>query len=137
MIIEALRAILLADSAVTALAEERHYPVLLPDAPTFPATTIQQITGQADYTNEGDSNLTRARVQIDVFDTAMAGVEALSAAVKRALSGYTGNPGTGSSCLIQGIFCINTLDLAEPITERSGPRVRRRLLEFTVWIEEI
>lgn len=138
MIVETLSELLMADPAVSAIVADRIYPRTLPDGATFPALVITKVSGLGAYTNDGDTGLEAARVQIDCYsaDGASAVIE-LRTAVRRKLSGFRGGPASGSPCAIGSCFCTNDIDLSAPETERSGPRLRRRMLEFQIWNREV
>lgn len=137
MIIEAIRTILLETPAVAAIVGDRIYPVTAPDAPTYPFLVLTKATGVGQYDMRGDAGLENARIQVDVqVDDGASACITLKAAVRRRLSGFKGGA-IGFPCQIDSMFCINDLDLTAPATERAGPRVRRRTLEFTCWHKEI
>ena len=137
MIIEALRAILLETATVTDLVGDRIYPVTAPDAPSYPFLVLTKAAGVGQYDMAGDAGIEPARIQVDchVDDGASACIT-LKTAVRRKLSGFKGGA-SGFPCQVDAMFCINDFDLTEPATERAGPRVRRRTLEFTCWHKEI
>lgn len=139
MIIETVRTVLLDDMAVSAAFDTRGYPVQLPDAPTYPAFVLTKVTGPEEYVFAGKVGIERARVQIDVYsDTGYADLVTLKDLIKRRLSGFTGGPASSpESCAIQECRCITDSDFPVPDTERAGPRLRRRLLEFIVWNTEV
>lgn len=64
---EAVRAQLLATSAVTDLVGTRIYMLVLPQKPTLPAIRVQLIDNPEDYHLRGPVDLTPARVQVDVY----------------------------------------------------------------------
>lgn len=128
---EVVRDILLADSGVAGLVDDRVYCPAMPDASTFPLIVIQKAVGVGEYTNDGDTGLEQARVQVDVYAEGQAIVHEMKAAVKAVLGGRR----LGSAdapCAIQSCFCINDSDAPVPDTERAGPRLRRRVLEFNI-----
>lgn len=137
MIITTLRTILVDAPAVFAIYGERWYPDTLPDAPTYPAGVLTKIGGPGQYDLEGDVGVERSRVQVDLHHAdGYAAASGGRRAVREILSGYRGGPTSALACNVQGMFCINDFDLTEPATERAGPRVRRRVLEFIVWNRE-
>jgi len=103
MIEAALIARLLETPAVAALIggdsipAARIYPIVLPQKPTFPAITYQDISTVRDRTAQGPSGLAFARIQFDCWAAAAPGApgyasaKALLAAVRAALDGFTGN----------------------------------------------
>lgn len=138
MIIEVVKRILEADGPIFAALAERIYPVQLPDAPTFPAAVLTKAAGLGEYDMEGDVGVERARVQVDIYHAGgYAACVALKTLVRRRLSGFKGSIDSGLPCQVQAMFCINDFDLTEPATERAGPRLRRRTLEFTIWSQEV
>jgi hypothetical protein len=137
MIIEALRAILLEDATIAAAVGERIYPVSAPDAPTYPFIVLTKATGLGEYDMAGDARIEQSRIQVDLEGAQGASdLIALKTVVRRLLTGFKGGA-EGHPCQIDAMFCINDFDLTVPATERAGPRVRRRTLEFTCWHKEI
>lgn len=137
MIVETFINLMLEDTAITAIVGDRIYPRMLPDAAKFPAIVVTKATGVGSYDLQGDVGLEAARVQVDVYDTAAGKVIALRTLVRRLFSGFKGGTASGSPCAIASSFCINDLDLSDPSTERAGPRLKRRMLEFNVWNREL
>lgn len=138
MIIAGVVDLLKNDAGVAAIIGDRAYPVQLPDAATFPACVVTKASGQGNYDLGGDVGLEDCRVQIDCYSAdGYAAAVKLKKAVRDLLSGYQGSAGSGGPCAIQGAFCINDLDLTDPATERAGPRLRRRMLEFRIWNTEV
>ncbi len=140
MIIETLKTILEEDTETGGVFDavaDRVYPLTLPDAPTYPAIVLTKIFGQPQYDLQGEAGVDQNRVQVDIHATSASQAIDLKKRVRRLLSGYRGGPTSGEPCQIQGIFCINDFDLTEPVTERTGPRVRRRVLEFNIHSREV
>jgi hypothetical protein len=131
-------AILLQDAPVAAKVADRVFPRMLPDATEFPAVVVTKIYGSGEYTNDGDAGIEDSRVQVDCYsDRGAADCYALKKAVRKLLSGYKGGALSGSPCAIDACFVINDLDMSETGTERAGPRLKRRMLEFRVWNREV
>jgi hypothetical protein len=129
---EVVRDVLLADSAIAGFVADRVFAPAMPDAATFPLIVIQKASGLGNYTNDGDAGLETARVQVDCYsDGGQAEVNAIRKAVRGSLSGRMAGSAE-APCAIQHCFCINDVDLSEPTTERAGPRLRRRMLEFNI-----
>ncbi len=138
MIVQTVIDLLLADAATATLVDERIYPRFMPDAVEFPALVVTKVGGVGSYDLQGDVGLEAARVQVDCYsDKGYAEVLALRSAVRRLLSGFKGGTLSGSPCAIASVFCINDLDLSDPSTERAGPRLNRRMLEFNIWNREL
>jgi len=64
---EVLRTFILADPALAAALGTRVYPIKLPQGVTYPAMTIQQISGTALAPLKGRASLARPRFQCDVW----------------------------------------------------------------------
>jgi hypothetical protein len=62
-----VRAYILADPAITAQIGTRLYPIKLPQAPTFPAMTMQRISNFPASSLRGRASLARPRYQFDVW----------------------------------------------------------------------
>ena len=139
MIVQAIVNLLKADTDVAAIVGAHVYARLMPDAPTFPNIVVTKVSGQGSYDLQGDIGLEASRVQVDVYDiSGYAACVALKTAVRRRLSGYRGPaPGDGGGCSLQSVLVINDLDIAEPSSERAGPRLWRRMIEFEIWSREI
>lgn len=139
MIIETVRAVLLEDSEILSTFDERIYPTQLPDAPTYPAAVLTKITGRGQYDLDGDVGIEDARVQIDVYSTAgEADCIFKKNLIRRRLSGFVGSPSVSpAACAIQTCLCINDFALSESATERAGPRLWRRILEFRIFNTEV
>jgi hypothetical protein len=63
----ALRAFLLADTAIAALVGTRVYPVIVPQGAPYPAITIRKISGIRYGHLRGPASLVRPRYQIDAI----------------------------------------------------------------------
>lgn len=137
MIIETVQNLLAAQPSIAALVGDRIYPLEAPDASTFPLIVVTKAGGVGEYTLEGDAGVEEARVQIDCYAVGYAKALAIRKEVRRFLSGYKGGMVSGNPCAIQGAFCINDMDLTESATERAGPKLRRRMLEFRIWNTEL
>lgn len=137
MIVETVVALLGENAPIAARVADRIYPRFMPDGVTFPALVVTKATGIGSYDLQGDVGLEAARIQVDCYDTSASGVISLRTLVRRLLSGYKGGTVSGSPCAIASSFCINDVDLSEPSTERAGPRLKRRMLEFNVWNREL
>lgn len=119
MIESALRALVLADSAVSALIGTRLYPQKLPQDPTYPAATYQRIDGPRLYDHGGATGLAEGRFQFDVWATTYSSAKAVAAAVRAALSGYSGTTGGVEIAFIR---CLSESDRYEPQEGDTGDR---------------
>ena len=116
---------------------DRIYPVEWPDAPTFPLIIVQRVSGSGETTFLGEAGIEQTRVQIDVYtDLGYENMAAIAGKVRSLLHGFKGGP-EAAPCVIDRSACINSTDLPVPVTERAGPRLRRRMLEFLIWNREV
>lgn len=136
MIEQAVRALLTTHVAVAPLVAGRVFPVILPQAVTYPAITYQTITGASNYSMDGSSELANSRMQFDCYATSFDAVTLLKAAVMKCLSGFSGSVGT-PPVEIQGAFRVNETDDFEQPLDGPGPRVWRKTLDFIIWHKEI
>lgn len=51
-------------TALTVLVEDRIYPTVMPDRPTFPSVTYQKLAGHVEHGAESDPGLKRATFQV-------------------------------------------------------------------------
>jgi hypothetical protein len=137
----ALRVVLIGDAAVNALISGRCWPVEAAQAPDYPYTTYQVITGDSDYAMEGASGLARRRLQVNCDGGDADQAQALARAVTARLGGFKGKVTVASVSppvvvTIQGAFKVMERD--EPLGElqRSGLRPHRKSLDFDIWFEE-
>lgn len=136
MIVQRVRELMLETPSVALEVENRIYPVQWPDAPTYPLIILQRATARGETTMLGEAGIEYVRLQVDVYDFNYAAMSAIALEVRRLLHGFKGGPST-APCVIDRSACINSADLPVPNTERAGPRLRRRMLEFDVWNREV
>lgn len=77
----AVRALLLTMSPVTALVGQRVYVQVLPQSPSLPEIRVQRVSQIEPSHLRGPINLLMARVQVDVFGTSKASVDAVDSAL--------------------------------------------------------
>lgn len=112
------------------------YPVDWPDAPTYPLAVVQLGTSSGETDMNGEAGIEEDRVQVDVYATQYADVVRIARLVRRKFHGISGGPST-APCVINRSACITMSDLPVKEAERAGPRLRRRMLEFSVWNKEV
>lgn len=136
MIVQRVRELLLEQPAIVAAVGDRIYPMQWPDAPEFPLIIVAKVSGLGEATNDGDAGIEGTRVQVDVYsDRGYADCVAIKKLVRSRLHAFKGGP-AAAPCAIDASFCINDADQPVPDTERAGPRLRRRMLEFRIWTTE-
>lgn len=134
MIETALRDALLADATVGALVGgKRVYPVVLPQAPVYPAISYQMISGQSHYGLSGPSRLASPRVQVDCYAESFDAVMDLRSAVIACLGGYRA---VISGVTVHGAFKISEADFFEGELTATGGRIWRKSLDFNIWFKE-
>lgn len=88
MIEEVLRSKLLAASAVAALVGSRVYPVVLPQAPTWPSITYQRVSTTDSHRHEETARTpVEAWIQFDCWADTARGARQLALVVKAAING--------------------------------------------------
>ena len=137
MIVQRVRELMLERSSITALVGDRIYPVTWPDAPEFDLIILQRATGRGETDLQGEAGIESVRLQVDYYtERGYAQLATGALAIRRLLHGFKGGPAT-APCAIDRSACINDTDLPVPETERAGPRLRRRMLEFMIWNTEV
>ena len=82
--------------AVSALIGSRLYPLLLPDAPVYPAATYQVISCVEEQTLDGPTGIFTARVQVDAWSPSYSETKATAAAIRGVLDGFDGTLADGT-----------------------------------------
>ena len=105
-----LYSFLVRDAAIGAAIGARCYPTILPQAPTYPALTYQEISATRVRDTLGPAGKVRRRIQIDAW--AMTHVEAISLGelVRDALDGFRGMMG---STEVGSTILVNELEVFE------------------------
>lgn len=128
MIESELRTHLLTESTITSLVGARIYPVLLPQAPTFPAMTYQRVSGSRVQSLTGPSGMAHPRFQIDCWAQTYDGAKELAAAVMTELDGYRGTMG---DTRVGGVIVYGDRDIYEPDVE-----IFRVTIDITIWHDQ-
>jgi hypothetical protein len=79
-----------ATSGVTDITGLRIWPARRVQARDLPAITVQRVSGAPVYTNDGESGLAEARIQIDSWGATYTEAKNAARAVQTALSAFTG-----------------------------------------------
>jgi len=77
-------------AGLTALVENRIYPLILPDVVTYPAVTFQMISGVDDHCINEDPDNTEARIQFTAWGKTAADVRNVQAQIKAAFKDFSG-----------------------------------------------
>jgi hypothetical protein len=117
---DALRAVLVADADVSALAFERVWPIRLPQSATLPAVVYQRVSTIGAIALDSPVGPTRSRVQLSAWAATFGQARQLGEAMVAALSGYRGEAGGEE---LQLVRLVNWLDDHEP-----GPPERFRVI---------
>jgi len=128
---EAIRTRLLATSGVTALVSQRVYCGSRPQGGTLPDIIINRISGAPVYTDDGESGLAQARLELDCWGTTYASAKNAARAVIASLSAFFGTVG-GTT------FQYILLDAERDFRESGGDAPEylfRTNLDFIVWFE--
>ncbi len=98
-----LRMLLTSDAGVAAIAADRVYTEVLPQAPVLPAVVFTVGAGGDDVALDGPTGASSRRVQIDTWAATRAEATALALAVKAALVGHAG---AAAGLDVQGVFFL-------------------------------
>lgn len=93
--------------------DARIYPLLLPQAPVFPAITYQVISGPRDYTQDGADRVVTWRVQANCYGNDYAEAKALRDAFDKDISGLYNRAFGSPPVVVQGCFIDNERDFYE------------------------
>jgi len=77
--------------AVSAIVSSRIYPQLLPQNPTYPAITYNQVSAVRVHVLAGAGGKARRRISVNCWATTAKAAEALADAVRRSLDGFYGS----------------------------------------------
>ena len=125
---EALRALLLSGSDLTAQVGTRVHCVRSPQAAALPRVVLYRISGERDMHMQGPSGLVASRVQVDCIGASYGSAKAVARAVETVLSGYSG---TFSGIWFQGVFLISERDDYED--GDTPDKLFRTSLDFNIW----
>jgi len=114
---------------IAAIADGRVYPGRLPQNAPVPAVIVTQISGPPVYTDDGESLLTRSRVQVDAWAATYTDAKLLAREVKATLSGFFGTVG---NTLFRFVLIDDERDDDEGGTNATAYRFRTSV-DFIVW----
>jgi len=127
-----LRAFVLADAAVAALAATRMFPVKVPQGETRPSIVYNEISGIGDHHMDGASGLVQVRMQIASWAQTADLAHALHLAVKNRIDGYRGPMGSGANEVqVQGVFIDSWRDVDDTVANLRG-----KLVDYFIWYAE-
>ena len=129
---EALRARLVADTAVAGMVGQRIYPLVAPAKAALPAIVYQRISGMRVATHDGPSELAHPRIQFACIGTTYAGAKNLANAVRVALDGYSG---TSSEVQVFVALLANEFDFFTFESDEAASTCTV-LVDFMVWHRE-
>jgi hypothetical protein len=98
---QALYTYLQTQSGVTNLVSTRVHPLRLPQEVTLPAVSFQKISAERPHAMGADPGIVFARIQFDSWNTTLLATYSVAAALRTALSRYSG---THDSVVILDIF---------------------------------
>ena len=107
-------------------ASTRIYPLLLPQSPTYPAITYQQISSVASHAMGADSPLRVVRIQVNSWADTYAAAQSLAAEVAATLSRYRG---TLADVRVLDILLDNELSLYDADADS-----RRVIQDYTLFL---
>ena len=134
---EAIRARLLATAGLTALVSQRVYCGSRPQGGPLPDIIINRISGAPVYTDDGESGLASARLEIDCWGETYASAKTAARAVIASLSAFFGTVnGDGSPPDFAVTFQNILLDAERDFREGGGNAPEylfRTNLDFIIW----
>jgi len=128
MIEAGITALLQADGTLSGLIGVRLYPVLVPEAPTYPCLSYQMISGLPSYTFQG-RECEQARMQFDAWSDTYGGCKTVQKALRDVLDVYSGTLTDGTKLL--GAFRGIGIDFFEDV-----PRSYRVMREYILYFVE-
>jgi hypothetical protein len=109
-------------------AEDRVYSLVLPQNPTYPAISFQQISAARTHAMGSDGPLVRVRMQVNNWGRTYADARTLAGEVLARLSRFKG---TSAGIQILDVLLDNELDTYEMDAE-----ARRVIQDYTIFVEE-
>jgi hypothetical protein len=124
---ETVIAWLLAAPALAALIGERLTPGVRTQGAPLPALVFNLISDLPDYSNDGPTGLTQARIQLDAYGATYAEAKAVARAANARVSGWRGTVGGWA---IQGVFQQNARDT---FNHDAPEKIHGVSTDFIVW----
>ncbi|MCG3133806.1 MAG: hypothetical protein HMLKMBBP_01071 [Planctomycetes bacterium] len=121
-----LRRLLVEAPGVAALAADRVYTEVLPQAAAVPAVVFTEVSGEDDVALDGPTGASARRVQVDSWGRTRADATALGLAVRAALAGHVG---AAAGLVVQGCFLV-----AERWDFDAETSLYRTSQDFDVWL---
>lgn len=130
-----LRQFLLSKVEITGIVGDRVYPGQAPQDAGQPRLTYRQVSGPKGVTMGGPTDLSRPRVQIDIWAASYATARALSDTLSEVLHGFKGDWG---SVRVQGSFVDNEIDLP-PVAPTAGQSngLHHLAVDLIVWSRDL
>lgn len=128
---EGIIAKLRATSGVTELVAQRISPGRRPQASALPAITLTTISGAPVYSDDGESGLFSASIEINCWGETYSSAKAVARAVKAALSAFAGEV---SGVTFQNILLDAERDFSESGSNASAYLYRTNL-DLTCWFK--
>ena len=97
-------------AGLTALVENRIYPLILPDVVTYPAVTFQMISGVDDHCISEDPDSTEARIQFTAWGKTAADVRNVQAQIKAAFKDFSGIMGGAGGVNVGHVLQVGKFD---------------------------
>jgi hypothetical protein len=117
-------------AGLSALAEDRIYPMTAPQNAATPFITYQRISGPRLRSLLGASGQANPRIQIDVYGASYASAKAVAEQVRLALDNFRG---TVAGVVIRACSLESDRDLIDPDVD---PPLHRVSHDFTIWHDE-
>lgn len=128
-ITSAFRDALLQDSDLVAQIGQRVYSQTLPQNPTFPCITFQQLSSEVIDDVNNNHSLEKVIFQVDVWSNRGAECNSVSELLRQAISGYAG---MNRGVKIKAIRLTSRRDRYEPEVKNY-----RKIHDFEIWHKEL
>lgn len=128
-------------SAVTAIVGKRIRPFKSAQRDANPRIVYQQVGGEGDYSNDGDTELSIQRWQLDAFADSYPDLCELVAEILKAsksngaLSGYRGSTNTGG-VTVQAIYFTGDTAVDEGVIDGTDSKEWRHSFDLEIWLEK-
>lgn len=119
---------------LSTVAGDRIYPQILPQKPTFPAITFNQVSGVRERDLCGPTGRTKPRITINAWAERYADARALADQIRVGLSGFKGTIGDSPGTTVDDLILDNEFDQYE---DEAGTKGVHRVLQdyFISYVE--
>lgn len=128
----AIKTLILADATLTTLWSNRYYPMRIPENPTYPCGSYQQVSQVNVSSHQGNSNLAQTRLQLTVWTSSYDQGKTIRDELKRLLRDYHSLTAVAGTRLDRVIW-DNDLANFEETTQKHQRIIDLLILHNTVY----